>query len=183
MKLLGAGVCALLLLVGCGSADRPQGFQLTSSLVTDDVTLRWSGAPTDAAYLMVEYATSANGEYTILDFLPPDRHEFQHPDLMPATTFYYRVTPLTAPEGRPATARPHPKEIQLSWLDTSTDEDGYLLERRRTAQTPEVAAYLDPNTTSFNLPLLPTDKPATYIPRPFHRGTPSPVTHESIPAE
>ncbi|GAB3937923.1 hypothetical protein GCM10029976_051670 [Kribbella albertanoniae] len=180
MRLL--GLCAFLLLVGCGSTDQPQGFQLTADLVADDVTLRWSGAPSDAAYLMVEYATEENGEYTILSFLPPDRQEFQHPDLMPATTFYYRVTPLTASEGRPATTRPQPKELQLTWTDTSTDEDGYLLERRRTDQPAEVAAYLDPNTTSFNLPLLPTDKPATYIPRPFRRGTSSPVTHETIPA-
>ncbi|MET7283613.1 hypothetical protein ABZS29_35625 [Kribbella sp. NPDC005582] len=174
-------VCLLLLLAGCGSGGQQQGFQLTASLVADDVTLRWSGAPADAAYLMVEYATEKNGEYTILDFLPPDRREFQHPDLMPATTFYYRVTPLTAPPGEAATARRQPQEIQLTWTDTSTDEDGYLLERRRTAQPAEVAAYLDPNTTTFNLPLLPTDQPATYYPRPFRRGMPSPITHETIP--
>ncbi|GAA1690050.1 hypothetical protein GCM10009745_39160 [Kribbella yunnanensis] len=176
-------LCALLLLVGCAPTDQQQAFQLTADLVADDVTLRWSGAPTNAAYLMIEYATEENGEYTILSFLPPDQHEFQHPDLMPATTFYYRVTPLTAPSAQPATADPRPKEIHLSWQDTSTNEDGYLLERRRTAQPPEVAAYLDPNTTSFNLPLLPTDQPATYIPRPFHRGAPSPVTHETIPPD
>jgi len=174
-------VCLLLLLAGCGSSGQQPGFQLQASLVADDVTLRWSGAPADAAYLMVEYATEENGEYTILDFLPPDRREFQHPDLMPATTFYYHVTPLTAPPGEPAVARPRANEIQLTWADASADEDGYLLERRRTGQPAEVAAYLDPNTTSFNLPLLPTDKPATYYPRPFRRGTPSPVTHETIP--
>ncbi|TDD59249.1 fibronectin type III domain-containing protein [Kribbella antibiotica] len=186
MKVVGAVLCALLTLVGCAPADQPpvhQTFQLTASLVTDDVTLRWSGAPVDAAYLMVEYATEPNGEYTILGFLPPDKHEFEHPDLMPEATFYYRVTPLTAPEGRPATARPGAKEIQLTWTDSASDEDGYLLERRRTAQATDVAAYLDPNTTSFDLPLLPSDKPATYVPRPFRRGIPSPVTHETIPPE
>jgi hypothetical protein len=173
----------VLLLGGCGKADRQQEFVLTASLAADDVTLRWSGAPADAAYLMVEYATEENGEYTILDFLPPDRREFQHPDLMPATTFFYRVTPLTAPLGEPATARPQAQEVNLTWADTASDEDGYLLERRSTEQPAEVAAYLDPNTTSFKLPLLPTDRPATYYPRPFHRGTPSPVAHETIPPE
>ena len=176
-------VCVLLLLAGCGPTDQPQGFQLNATLAADDVTLRWSGAPADAAYLMVEYATEENGEYTILDFLPPDRREFQHPDLMPSTTFYYRVTPLSAPAGEAAVARPQAKEIKLSWADTATDEDGYLLERRRTEQPAEVAAYLDPNTTTFNLPLLPTDQPATYYSRPFRRGTPSPVTHETTPPE
>lgn len=176
-------VCLLLLLGGCGSADRQQGFVLNTSLAADDVTLRWSGAPAEAAYLMVEYATEENGEYTILDFLPPDRREFQHPDLMPATTFFYRVTPLTAPPGEPAAAQPRAKEIKLTWADIASDEDGYLLERRRTGEPAAVAAYLDPNTTSFNLPLLPTDKPATYYPRPFHRGAPSPVTHETTPSE
>ncbi len=173
----------LLLLGGCGSADRQQEFALTTSLAADDVTLRWSGAPAGAAYLMVEYATEENGEYTILEFLPPDRQEFRHPDLMPATTFFYRVTPLVAPPGEPATAQPRAKEIKLTWADTASDEDGYLLERRRTGQPAEVAAYLDPNTTSFDLPLLPADKPATYYPRPFHRCASSPITHETTPSE
>ncbi|WP_405063989.1 hypothetical protein OG474_20715 [Kribbella sp. NBC_01505] len=181
MRLPGLGLAVLLVLTGCGQHQK--GFELTANLVTDDVTLQWSGAPADAAYLMVEYATEETGTYTILDFLPPDQHTFEHPDLMPGTTFFYRVTPLTAPSGDPAKAQPHKDEVQLTWTDTSSDEDGYLLERRSTAQPVQVAAYLDPNTTSFDLPLLPTDKPATYYPRPFRRGTPSPITHEAIPPE
>ncbi|GAA0612004.1 fibronectin type III domain-containing protein [Kribbella sandramycini] len=181
MRLLAAWLGSLLVLVGCGSADQPrQGFQLSSELVTDDVTLTWSGAPSDAAYLMVEYATEEAGPFTILGFLSPEQQRYEHPDLMPSTTFYYRVTPLTAPSGEPAKAQPGKGEVLLSWPDTSSDEEGYLLERH--GATTDVAAYLDPNTTTFALPLLPADKPATYTPRPFRRGTPTSLTHQTTPA-
>ena len=93
-----------LALVGCAPADaNAPGIHLSSALAGDDVTLTWDGHRGGVA---VEFATEPDGRYTILDFVPADRSTFEHPDLMPATTFYYRVRPVTGPASAPATPVP-----------------------------------------------------------------------------
>lgn len=95
-------------LAGCTSAganepgaDEPGApkIRLDSSLTTPhDVRLQWQGHDSDT---IVEFATEADGRYTILEFLPADRRTFDHPDLMPDTTFYYRVRPVLGPAAQP----------------------------------------------------------------------------------
>jgi len=53
----------------------------------------------------VEFATEAEGRYTILAFIPPSEHTYKHPDLMPKTPFYYRVTPVLGPASEPVDVR------------------------------------------------------------------------------
>jgi hypothetical protein len=62
-----------------------------------DIDLEWKGAAPDAAGHIIEYATEPQGEYTIIEFLPPRQNRFQHADLIPETTFYYRVRPFFGP--------------------------------------------------------------------------------------
>jgi hypothetical protein len=71
---------------------------LTATLVSPiDIALTWTGADPGAASRVVEYATEPAGPYTILRFVPPGQTTFKHPDLMPETTFYYRVRGVYGP--------------------------------------------------------------------------------------
>lgn len=83
----------LAALVGC-STPGDTAITLTATLVSPtDVVLEWTDRTTDAAGKVVEFATEPGGQYTILEFLPPDRKTYRHPDLIPTTRFHYRVRP------------------------------------------------------------------------------------------
>lgn len=83
---------SVLLLVSCGvSCGRERHPTLIATLTTPtDVSLVWEAEP-GAAGQVVEYAHSPDEAYTVLEFVPPDRTTFVHPDLIPQTPFYYRV--------------------------------------------------------------------------------------------
>jgi hypothetical protein len=101
------GVPALLVvaaLAGCSASPptEPAGneppIQLTATLDSPiDITLTWTIPADDAAGRVVEFATEPGGKYTILKFVPPNQTTFTHPDLMPETSFYYRVRPFYGP--------------------------------------------------------------------------------------
>ncbi|MET9632940.1 fibronectin type III domain-containing protein [Lentzea sp. NPDC006480] len=85
----------LLFLAACGQEQ--QDPVLTSELTSPtDVTLHWR-PEAGAAGQVVEYANAADGEYVVLEFAPPAKNSFKHPDLIPETQFYYRVRPFTGP--------------------------------------------------------------------------------------
>jgi hypothetical protein len=95
-------------LAGCGSrpatrhamADPP--IRLTATLVKPtEVTLTWRDTQRGVAGHVVEFATNPRGPYTVLRFAPPDETTFTHPDLMPETSFYYRVRAYRGPASRP----------------------------------------------------------------------------------
>jgi hypothetical protein len=105
---------------GCAPAAA-QGIQLSSSRSGDDVTLTWAGQHDD---VVVEFATEPDGQYTILGFLPGSEHEYVHPDLMPATTFYYRVRPIEGPTSEVAEAVPATDRVEgEDWLVPRTVPD------------------------------------------------------------
>ncbi len=88
-------VVLLLFLAACGQEQRDPA--LTSELTSPtDVTLHWR-PEAGAAGQVVEYANAADGEYVVLEFVPPGRNSYRHPDLIPETRFYYRVRPFTGP--------------------------------------------------------------------------------------
>lgn len=71
---------------------------LTATLVSpNNITLSWKDGGPAPAGRTVEYATAPNGPFTILGFLPPNQTTYQHQQLMPSTTFYYRVRPFFGP--------------------------------------------------------------------------------------
>jgi hypothetical protein len=99
-------LAATLLLAGCATHTAPDGAssgppgttRLTASLTgPDSVRLSWTGGAADAAGRVVEYANTPDGQFTVLAFVPPQQTTYIHPDLMPATTFYYRVRPYFGP--------------------------------------------------------------------------------------
>jgi hypothetical protein len=110
----------LFVAAGCAPAAT-QGIQLSSSLTGDDVTLTWEGHSGD---VIVEFATEPDGRYTVLGFLPRSEHEYVHPDLMPATTFYYRVRPVDGPVSEATTAVPATDRVEgEDWLVPRTVPD------------------------------------------------------------
>jgi len=195
---------------GCAPAAA-QDIELSSSRSGDDVTLTWAGQHDD---VIVEFATEPGGQYTILGFVPESEHEYVHPDLMPATTFYYRVRPIEGPTSNVATAIPATDRVEgedwlvprtvpddraaptpggkpanlliesvgtekyrLTWTDNSTDEAGFLVERKAGKEF-EVAFVVDPNIDYVGL----TDERAdTFRVRAFHYGEMSNVVSERTP--
>src|SRR5262249_44576661 len=95
-------------LAGCSAPPRKEAtgpepsIHLTATLISPiDIALDWKRTTTDAAGLIVEFATDPSGEYTIIEFLPPDQTRFLHPKLMPETAFYYRVRTYHGPASNP----------------------------------------------------------------------------------
>ncbi|WP_327232766.1 fibronectin type III domain-containing protein [Streptomyces sp. NBC_01317] len=111
-----AMVVLLLALAGCTAspdatpdrtrAARPAppggGLTLTGELKSPvDAILRWKGDEPGAAGRVLEFATEPTGPYTVLEFLAPGRTEYEHPDLMPHTPFFYRLRPYSGPASAP----------------------------------------------------------------------------------
>jgi hypothetical protein len=67
-----------------------------------------------------------------------------------------------------------PRVVDFVWKDRAGDEDGFFLEA---GDKPDgdfkVVSYLDPNTTSFQIPLLPEEKKIYFRVRAFVYGKPS----------
>jgi hypothetical protein len=83
---------------GCAGGTAAPAVRLTATLAgPTHVTLRWQGVDRAAAGTVVEFATEPAGEFAVLEFEPPGRDTLDHPDLMPDTTFYYRVRPYYGP--------------------------------------------------------------------------------------
>lgn len=93
----------VLTLAGCSSApqktEKPRApARLSATLDSPiDVTLRWKDDEPGVAGRTVEFATERSGPYTVLEFMPPGRTTYRHPDLMPETPFYYRLRPYFGP--------------------------------------------------------------------------------------
>ena len=120
----------LLALCAAGCAATPStpepaaAIRLEATLTTPvDVRLEWTGGEPDTTGQIVEFATAAEGPWTILEFMPAARRAYEHPDLMPETPFYYRVRPLRGPASAPVDVRfagvpyPEPATVDVSWAD------------------------------------------------------------------
>lgn len=98
-------------LTACGNATTTE-VTLAARLDSPvDVTLSWTDSGSRPLGRAVEYANTAAGPYTILDFLAPARMSYAHQKLIPKTAFYYRVVPYygqasetVRPAGKPGDA-------------------------------------------------------------------------------
>jgi hypothetical protein len=89
-------------LAGCSAASPQGGAALTATLVSaTSVRLDWQGSEPGAAGYAVEFATDPDGTWTVLQFVPAGQHTYTHQDLMPQTTFYYRLRPYFGPTSAP----------------------------------------------------------------------------------
>lgn len=64
-----------------------------------------------------------------------------------------------------------PRVVDLAWKDRAGDEDGFFLEASdRPDGDFKVVSYLDPNTTAYQIPLLPEEKTIYFRVRAFVYG-------------
>ncbi|MFI7676801.1 fibronectin type III domain-containing protein [Actinophytocola sp. NPDC049390] len=112
----------MVLASACSSAGaKDAGIRLSASITGDDVTLAWEGHGGD---VVVEFATEPGGPYTILGFVPRAQTTYEHPDLMPATTFHYRVRPIEGPASDSVTVVPATDRVEgEDWLVPRTVPD------------------------------------------------------------
>ena len=99
----------LAVLLSACTAKTDSATELTVTLDTPlNATISWHDTTPNTAGHAVEFATDPNGEYTTLQFAPVEQTAYQHPDLIPDTTFYYRVRPYSGPttEAREITLPP-----------------------------------------------------------------------------
>jgi hypothetical protein len=88
----------VVVLASCASPATGGSLRVTATLVSPvNVSLAWQDNGPTPAGRIVEYATEPGGSFTILDFLPASQMSYQHRDLMPQATFYYRVVPYFGP--------------------------------------------------------------------------------------
>jgi hypothetical protein len=87
---------AFLLLAACAAPAKSLTLQATLTSPTD-VTLAWPGDSHGAAGQAVEFATAADGDYAVLQYVPDSVRTYKHPNLIPDTTFYYRLLPYFGP--------------------------------------------------------------------------------------
>src|SRR4051794_41167684 len=84
----------VLVVAACAAPRQEPPVRLAAELVSpNDITLHWQGREPGTAGHVIEFATEPQGPYTILGFLPPEQTTYTHPDLMPRTTFHYRLRP------------------------------------------------------------------------------------------
>ena len=144
----------LALVGGCSSPPPPPApdpaptVELEARLISPtDIALEWKGVP-DAAGHVVEFATEPEGPYTTLDHAPPARTRYTHPDLVPQTTFYYRVRPFHGLPSAPvevALPEPRPNDLEQDdgvWAEPRTRPAGVAPDPKsiRTAATAPQAA-------------------------------------------
>ncbi|RZQ59463.1 fibronectin type III domain-containing protein [Amycolatopsis suaedae] len=98
MRLSVAAAAIVFAAAGC-AADTPEaGVRLTATLTSPThAELHWEGLEPGAAGRVVEFATEENGQYTVLQYAPPQQTAFTHPDLIPETPFFYRLRPYFGP--------------------------------------------------------------------------------------
>jgi len=120
-----AAAAILLAAAGCTAGGEPAPGTLTATLTSPtDADLRWEGLEPGAAGRVVEFATEENGQYTVLQYAPPQQTAFTHPDLIPETPFFYRLRPYFGPVSAevevtlpPGEMTPGTEQADHSWAE------------------------------------------------------------------
>ncbi|MET7440362.1 fibronectin type III domain-containing protein [Streptomyces sp. NPDC005568] len=93
-----------------------------------DIDLTWKKAGPGTSGHVLEFATEEKGPYTVLRYLPPGVTSYRHPDLMPRTTFRYRLRPFSGPASKPVRVDLPPGGMTAAdedsghdWLPARTD--------------------------------------------------------------
>jgi hypothetical protein len=168
---IAASAALILALPACSAETADTEHPLRGVLTTPtDIDLDWTDDRPGVAGHVLEFATEEAGPYTVLDHLPRRVSSYRHPDLMPHTTFFYRLRTYRGPVSRPVRTE-LPDGIRLTWSDHSSDEDGFLLEMRKENSTGyEPVAVVDPDVTVTTLVTLPGERGASFRVRAFVLG-------------
>ncbi|WP_110946357.1 fibronectin type III domain-containing protein [Streptomyces avicenniae] len=114
-----------------GPGPEPGAPTLRATLTTPtDIDLSWDGGAPGTSGYVLEFATEEDGEYTALQYLPPEVTEFRHPDLIPGTPFFYRLRAFDGPTSGPVEVDLPEGELTAedentdhAWLSPVTRED------------------------------------------------------------
>jgi fibronectin type 3 domain-containing protein len=129
----------------------PSGLTITS-LLTNKVSLSWTDNSGDESGFKIQRKTGVTGTYAQIKQTGANVTTYTDNDtaLKDGTLYYYRVcatnaagdsafsneasgtTPLAKPTSATATAVSS-SQINLTWVDNSSSETGYLIERKKTA--------------------------------------------------
>ncbi|MEU9958790.1 fibronectin type III domain-containing protein [Streptomyces sp. NPDC050982] len=105
-----------------GKADTASGVVLRAERTTPtDIDLRWRGGGSGASGHVLEFATEQSGPYTVLQYLPPSVTNYRHPDLMPNTTFFYRLRDFRGPASAPVSVTLPKGELTAADENSSHD--------------------------------------------------------------
>ena len=142
---------------------------IATAISHNTIDLSWTAAvPVDGSFILER---SVNDQTNFVQIAEVDENETTYEDngLSSATTYYYRIKaknpsgestyspvanattadiPVLAPSNLVANAV-SPLEIQLTWVDESDNETGFVIERN-TAGQPTFLINIGPNITSYN---------------------------------
>lgn len=109
------------LLAACSSSATSPAATATAQALPDtlsatliaptDIVVAWTRKDTGAAGRTIEFATEPQGDFTILKFMPLHEARFDHNELIPHTTFYYRLRPYYGPASNEITLTLPPGEF------------------------------------------------------------------------
>ena len=135
----------------------PAPTNLTATAVSSSqIDLAWTDNSSEETGFVVQRATTSGGSFTSIVTLEPNVTTYSHTGLNASTTYYYRVhatsiagdslntnvasaatlaPPVTipaAPSSLTATGKSS-SQIDLAWIDNSSDETNFIIERAETA--------------------------------------------------
>jgi hypothetical protein len=144
----------------------PSGLTVTPVL-TNKITLSWTDNSNNEAGFKIQRKTGVTGNYADLATTAANVTIYNDTTVTDGTLYYYRVaatnatgdsafsneasgtTPLATPSSATATAVSS-SEIDLTWIDNSTSETGYKIERKKTSTgTYQQVALVNANMQSY----------------------------------
>ncbi len=142
---------------------------LTANAVSSSqIDLSWTDNSANETSFQIEVSTDG-ATFAPLATVGANVSSYSHTGLSPASTYYYRVracnaagcsafatanaqtgdAPPAAPSNLAATAQGG-TQINLSWVDNSSNEEGFLIERSLNGSTYQVIHTTGPNVTAYS---------------------------------
>jgi hypothetical protein len=162
------GSFSLDVVVPSSPPDAPSGLSATVN-GTDQISVAWTDNSSDESGFSLERATGGGG-FTIIANLGANATSYTDNGLQPGTSYSYRVAafntagssgysntasattslpnPPAAPSGLNAAATSE-TTVSLSWLDNSSDEDNFIVERSLDGTSFALIATVGVNATAY----------------------------------
>ena len=167
----GARVSRLALVYSYTSLLAPTHLTATSSATTTSIRLKWGDNATTETGYQIQRSTSASGPWTGIATTTANVSTYVNSGLAQGTTYYYRVrafnhggyssftniasdTAVTLPPNKPfnLTASLSPTttpEVDLNWVDNSSNENGFEIQRSFNKAFWENVATTSPNVSFY----------------------------------
>jgi hypothetical protein len=155
---------ALFLLAAAPALRSDPTIHLTATLVSPvDVTLEWKD-PLPSAGHIPEMALKPDGQFYILEFCPPGQTKYTHPNLMPGTTFYYRVRPIHGPTTNAVTVSLPANLSDAEYIDRFHKPEDYTWDVPKVIPDAGPIAKVSIRDAATAAAGTPTDLKATLVP-------------------